>query len=139
MSSILWRSTSSATKFFLRKTNKIFFSNQILKNSTASSIAGQKNEDKLRKFTEEDEAENLQKLKLVFDEEVNQNGIVPVFKRALLYGNKIALKDVHGEYSYSRIYNGAKNLSIQISNLVGEYFFQLGVFVNCLRSRGVLG
>lgn len=121
MSSILWRSTSNATKFFLRKTNKIFFSNQILKNSTASSIAGQKSEDKLRKFTEEDEAENLQKLKLVFDEEVNQNGIVPVFKRALLYGNKIALKDVHGEYSYSRIYNGAKNLSIQISNLVGEF------------------
>lgn len=116
MSSILWRTTSNASKFFLRKTNKIFFSNQILKNSTVASSA----DDKLRKFTETDEADNLQKLKLNFDEEICDNGIVPVFKRALLYGNKIALKDVHGEYSYSRIYNGAKNLSIQISNLVGK-------------------
>lgn len=46
--------------------------------------------------------------------------VVPVFKKALLYDNKIALKDQHGEFSYGQLFSGAKKLSIQVSNLCGS-------------------
>lgn len=55
------------------------------------------------------------KLQNLFDNEVKNGDIVPVFKRALLYGNKIAVKDPTGEYSYRQILEAARKLSTQLS------------------------
>lgn len=67
-----------------------------------------------------DEASVREKLLQSFSNDEATGGIVPVYKRALLYGSKIAIKDELGEYSYSQLYVGAKKLSIQISNLCGK-------------------
>lgn len=71
-------------------------------------------------FDAKDEAAVLDKLRQSFSNDEATGGIVPVYKRALLYGNKTAIKDELGEYSYSQLYIGAKKLSIQISNLCGK-------------------
>ena len=68
---------------------------------------------------EEVHASLHKKLELVLTEEVQSQKIVPVFKRALLYGEKIAVKDYTGEFSYIQIYEAAKKLALQISNLCG--------------------
>lgn len=81
------------------------------KSTTASAAGG--NDAK-------DEAVIVEKLKFSFDNDTSAGKVVPVHKRALLYGNKIAIKDEIGEYSYSQLYIGAKKLSIQISNLCGS-------------------
>lgn len=57
----------------------------------------------------------VDKLENLFDNEVKHGDIVPVFKRALLYGNKIAVKDNTGEYSYRQILEGARKLSTALS------------------------
>lgn len=46
--------------------------------------------------------------------------IKPVFENALTYGNKIAIKDEFGEYSYEQIFNGAAKISAEISKICGE-------------------
>lgn len=46
--------------------------------------------------------------------------IRPVFENALTYGNKIAIKDEFGEYSYEQIYAGAAKISVEISKICGE-------------------
>lgn len=56
-----------------------------------------------------------EKLQNVFDTEVKNGDIVPVFKRALLYGNKIAVKDPTGDYSYRQILEAARKLSTELS------------------------
>lgn len=71
-------------------------------------------------FDAKDEAAVLDKLRQSFINDEKNGSIVPVYKRALLYGNKTAIKDELGEYSYSQLYIGAKKLSIQISNLCGK-------------------
>lgn len=45
--------------------------------------------------------------------------ITPVYKTALTYGNKIAIKDEFGEYSYQQIYSGAAKISFEISKICG--------------------
>lgn len=45
---------------------------------------------------------------------------VPVFKRALIHGKKVALKDQHGEFTYLDLVAGSKKLSTQISDICGE-------------------
>lgn len=55
------------------------------------------------------------KLQNLFNNEVKNGDIVPVFKRALLYGNKIAVKDSTGEYSYRQILEAARKLSTELS------------------------
>lgn len=55
------------------------------------------------------------KLQNIFNNEVKNGDIVPVFKRALLYGNKIAVKDPTGEYSYRQILEAARKLSTELS------------------------
>lgn len=45
--------------------------------------------------------------------------ITPVFKIAPTYGNKIAIKDEFGEYTYQQLYNGAAKISIEISKICG--------------------
>ena len=63
---------------------------------------------------------NLHKnLEQLLINEVQNKKIVPVFKKALLYGEKIAVKDHSGEYSYIEIYEATKKLAIQISNYCG--------------------
>lgn len=57
----------------------------------------------------------IDKLQNLFDSEVKNGDIVPVFKRALLYGNKIAVKDPTGEYSYRQILDAARKLSNELS------------------------
>lgn len=65
------------------------------------------------------EADYVKRLKAKFEDEIRDNGVIPPFKRALLYGSKIAVKDTKGETSFSRLYLGAKKLSIKISNICG--------------------
>lgn len=57
----------------------------------------------------------VDKLQNLFNNEIDNGDIVPVFKRALLYGNKIAVKDNTGEYSYRQILEGARKLSTQLT------------------------
>lgn len=68
----------------------------------------------LRK-TELKEPIGVDKLHILFNNEIENGDIVPVFKRALLHGNKIAVKDNTGEYSYRQILEGARKLSKQLS------------------------
>lgn len=70
---------------------------------------------------QKDDIEILHKLKQTFINETAAGGVVPIYKKALLHGNKIAIKDATAEYSYAQLYNGAKKLSTQISNLCGNY------------------
>lgn len=44
----------------------------------------------------------------------------PVFKRALLFENAIALKDQNGEFSYQELVSGSTKLANQISELCGK-------------------
>lgn len=56
------------------------------------------------------------KLQNLYKNEIDNGDIVPVFKRALLYGNKIAVKDNTGEYSYRQILEGARKLSTKLTS-----------------------
>lgn len=49
--------------------------------------------------------------------------ITPVFTTALTYGNKLAIKDEFGEYTYNQLYNGAAKISIEISKVCGKRKF----------------
>lgn len=90
----------------------------------------------MKKFTTEDEAETLSRIQKVFNDEEKSGEVVPIFKKALLYGHKIAIKDNIGEYSYNRLYIAAKKLSYQISNLCGKYrhFYILYRFLNFFKN-----
>ncbi|XP_062557208.1 malonate--CoA ligase ACSF3, mitochondrial [Armigeres subalbatus] len=61
-----------------------------------------------------------QRLTSLFEEETNRNLIVPPFKRALLYGEKSAVRDHTGDYSFIQIYEAVKRLALQISNCCGS-------------------
>ena len=70
------------------------------------------------------------KLQHLFDNEVKNGDIVPVFKRALLYGNKIAVKDQTGDYSYRQILEAARKLSTELSaHSYGESLFVGHTFI----------
>lgn len=58
---------------------------------------------------------DIDKLRNQFDNEVNNNDIVPIYKRALLHGDKIAIEDFNGKYSYRQILNAACKLSTKLS------------------------
>lgn len=57
----------------------------------------------------------IDKLQKQFDNDIKNGDCVPVFKRALLHGNKIAVKDNTDEYSYRQLLEGARKLSIELS------------------------
>lgn len=64
----------------------------------------------------------VDKLQTLFDNESKNGDVVPVFKRALLHPNKIAIKDAAGEYSYRQILEAARKLSVELSkHSYGEY------------------
>lgn len=50
-----------------------------------------------------------------FDNEVNNGDVVPIFKRALLYNDKIAIEDYNGKYTYRQILDAAVELSTKLS------------------------
>ncbi|XP_020807487.1 acyl-CoA synthetase family member 3, mitochondrial [Drosophila serrata] len=62
----------------------------------------------------------IEKLRHSFEEDVRSNLVVPTFKRAMLYPDEIAVKDINGEYTYFQLYLVAKRLAIQISNICGS-------------------
>ncbi|XP_039496635.1 malonate--CoA ligase ACSF3, mitochondrial [Drosophila santomea] len=62
----------------------------------------------------------IEKLRHSFDEDERSNLVVPTFKRAMLYPDEIAVKDMTGEYTYFQLYLAAKRLAIQISNICGS-------------------
>lgn len=53
-------------------------------------------------------AENLNQLSISFANETKQGGIVPIHQRSLLYGNRIAIKDIVADHRYIDLYAGAK-------------------------------
>lgn len=57
-----------------------------------------------------------------FNEDERNNFVVPSFKRAMLYPDDIAVKDVAGEFTYFQLYITAKKLAIQISNFCGSIY-----------------
>lgn len=71
-------------------------------------------------LTPEEEQEIVGRLKRQLDDQSNRLGTVPVFQRALQYGNSVAIKDQNGEFSYARLYMGAKRLAADISSICGE-------------------
>lgn len=71
----------------------------------------------------------VEKLQNLFDAETKNGDVVPVFKRALLYGNKIAIKDTTGDYSYRQILEAARKLSVELSeHSYSEYFIFCNTF-----------
>lgn len=61
-----------------------------------------------------------QRLTKLFEEESKRDLIVPPFKRALVYGEKSAVRDHTGDYSFIQIYEAVKRLALQISNCCGS-------------------
>lgn len=72
-------------------------------------------------LTPEQEQELVGQIKRQLDDQSTRLGTVPVFQRALQYGNSVAIKDQNGEFSYARLYLGAKRLSADISSICGEW------------------
>lgn len=82
--------------------------------SSASRVSSNVDISEPQNFTIEQKLQNL------IQNEISTQNVVPIFKQALLYNHKIAIKDMNGEFSYAQIYMAAKKLSIQISNLCGQ-------------------
>ncbi|KAL7742920.1 hypothetical protein ACLKA6_002068 [Drosophila palustris] len=62
----------------------------------------------------------IEKLRNSFREDERNNFVVPTFKKAMLFPDEIAVKDVTGEFTYFQLYITAKKLAIQISNFCGS-------------------
>lgn len=65
-------------------------------------------------------ADLLKRLTKVYDQELASDLIVPPFKRALLYGDKSAVRDQVGDFSFIQLYEAVKRLAVQISNQCGS-------------------
>ncbi|XP_055535420.1 malonate--CoA ligase ACSF3, mitochondrial [Wyeomyia smithii] len=61
-----------------------------------------------------------QRLVKLFEDETKRGLIIPAFKRALVYGEKSAVRDNTGDYSFIQIYESVKRLALQISNCCGS-------------------
>ncbi|XP_075166601.1 acyl-CoA synthetase family member 3 [Haematobia irritans] len=64
--------------------------------------------------------EYLSKLRDCFRFEEHKQIVVPIFKKALLHGNHVAVRDSTGDYSYFQLYVNSKRLARQISNICGS-------------------
>lgn len=100
-----WHITTQINRTFA------FRSDHLSADATATAAAATISQRKIE-LKEPIGVDRLQKL---FDSEVKNGDIVPVFKRALLYGNKIAIKDTSGDYSYRQIFEAARKLSTKLS------------------------
>ncbi|XP_045505407.1 malonate--CoA ligase ACSF3, mitochondrial [Colias croceus] len=56
-----------------------------------------------------------------FNQDIKAGGVVPVFRRALLYPSRVAVQDEQGSYTYAGLYQAANKLSQDIAaQLLGE-------------------
>ncbi|XP_017872362.1 PREDICTED: acyl-CoA synthetase family member 3, mitochondrial [Drosophila arizonae] len=62
----------------------------------------------------------IEKLRNSYIEDERNNFVVPTFKKAMLFPDEIAIKDLNGEFTYFQLYITAKKLAIQISNFCGS-------------------
>jgi hypothetical protein len=72
-----------------------------------------------------DSSENTQESKIqqLINLDVQNGNPVPVYKKALQYGQKVAVKElINGEKTYSDILVASNNLSKQINDVCGELF-----------------
>uniref|UniRef100_A0A182VP31 AMP-dependent synthetase/ligase domain-containing protein n=1 Tax=Anopheles merus TaxID=30066 RepID=A0A182VP31_ANOME len=60
-------------------------------------------------------ADLLRRLTKLYEQEVARELIVPPFKQALLYGEKAAVRDQVGDFSFIQLYEAVKRLAAQIS------------------------
>ncbi|XP_050079763.1 malonate--CoA ligase ACSF3, mitochondrial [Anopheles maculipalpis] len=65
-------------------------------------------------------ADLLRRLTKLYEQEVARQLIVPPFKRALLYGEKAAIRDQAGDFSFIQLYEAVKRLAAQISKCCGS-------------------
>lgn len=49
-------------------------------------------------------------------------GVVPVFRKALLFPSRVAVQDEYGIYTYAGLYESAAELSREIANKLGKSF-----------------
>lgn len=64
---------------------------------------------------------HLKAIQQFIDEDQAKGNPVPVFKRALIHSKATALKDLHGEFTYTDLLTSSKKLSTQISEICGKY------------------
>ncbi|CAG4939065.1 unnamed protein product [Colias eurytheme] len=56
-----------------------------------------------------------------FNQDIKAGGVVPVFRRALLFPSRVAVQDEQGSYTYAGLYQAANKLSQDIAaQLLGE-------------------
>lgn len=48
------------------------------------------------------------------------NEVIPVFKHATQFGDKTALRDRHGDYTYTGLYLSSKQFANDLTELLGE-------------------
>lgn len=115
-----WVATSSAltttSSRSYHKSGALLNKSKVEEVSGASSSSGGE-----RTLTPEEEQEIVGRLKRQLDDQSSRLGTVPVFQRALQYGNSVAIKDQNGEFSYARLYLGAKRLAADITSICGEW------------------
>lgn len=102
--------------------------------SKVDEISGS-NQDSGKSLTPEEEQEIVGRLRRQLDDQAVKLGTVPVFKRALQYGNSVAIKDQNGEFSYARLYMGAKRLAADITSICGRLNCVGLVVVEVVRNR----
>ncbi|XP_034947583.1 malonate--CoA ligase ACSF3, mitochondrial [Chelonus insularis] len=47
------------------------------------------------------------------------NGVIPVFKNAIKYGDKTALRDLQGDYTYRGLFLSSRQFAVELSTLLG--------------------
>lgn len=57
----------------------------------------------------------------IINADLKNNLVVPVFKKALAYGQKVALKDGNGEFTYNNLAYGALRLSRLLAETSGTF------------------
>lgn len=93
-----------------------YYANRRLLSADAATVTNRQNDSSAASKSEA----AVQKLQHFYDADVRGGGVVPAFKRSLLYGNKTAVKDEIGEYTYNQLFNGSKLLAKELSNACGE-------------------
>lgn len=83
--------------------------------SDATATAPAQQQPQQQRKLELKEPIDVDKLQKHFDNDIKNGDCVPIFKRALLHGNKTAIKDNTGEYSYRQILDGARKLAKELS------------------------
>lgn len=73
-----------------------------------------------------------QKLAERFESQTKRGDVVPAFKRALLYGNKTAIKDESGEFTYAQLFCASQILAKQLSQLCGTKVKHIDLFASHL-------